>query len=64
MKGEDNANGGHCLVNWPTVTKPKDLGGVGMPDLDRFGRALSITMALASMGGRFQAMDRLGAPLQ
>jgi hypothetical protein len=41
-KGEDNANGGHCLVNWPTVTIPKDLGGLEVPDLDRFGRAIHL----------------------
>jgi hypothetical protein len=25
-KGEENANGGHCLVNGPTICMPKDLG--------------------------------------
>ena len=41
-KGEENANGGHCLVNWPIVSRPKDLGGLGVPDLHRFGRALRL----------------------
>jgi hypothetical protein len=41
-KGEENANEGHCVVNWPTVCMPKDLGGMGVPDLERFGRALHL----------------------
>jgi hypothetical protein len=26
-------NGGHCLLTWPKVTRPKDLGGLGISDL-------------------------------
>jgi hypothetical protein len=39
-KGDENANRGHCLVNWPTVSRPKDLVGLGVTNLDMFGRAL------------------------
>jgi hypothetical protein len=45
-KGEENANGGHCLVNWPTVCMPKDLGGLGVPDLERFGKNGEMTQNL------------------
>jgi hypothetical protein len=41
-KGEENANGRHCLVNWPIVTRPKDIGGLGIPDLEKFGRGLRL----------------------
>lgn len=40
-KGEDpdHSNLGDSLINWQTVCRPKNLGGVGLPDLDRFSRA-------------------------
>jgi hypothetical protein len=32
----------HCLVKWKTCTRPRKLGGLGIKDLDRFGRALRL----------------------
>jgi hypothetical protein len=40
-KGGDHGNNGEiCLVKWSMVCKPKDLGGLGIHELNRFGRAL------------------------
>ncbi|WVZ95314.1 hypothetical protein U9M48_041096 [Paspalum notatum var. saurae] len=41
-KGADNANGGHCLVQWTKAARPKSLGGLGILDLERFSRALRL----------------------
>jgi hypothetical protein len=35
-------SGGHCLVMWPKAARPKPLGGLGILDLQRFGRALRL----------------------
>ena len=38
----DNAGAGRSLVNWKLVCSPKILGGLGVTDLERFGRALRL----------------------
>jgi hypothetical protein len=39
--GEHDARG-HALVNWKTVCHPKNLGGLGILDLERSRRALRL----------------------
>jgi len=43
-KGDEpeKVNIGHCLVRWPSVCTPKDLGGLGVLDLERLARALRL----------------------
>ena len=38
----EKVNGGHCLVRWPSMCTPKDLGGLGILDLERLARALRL----------------------
>ena len=40
--GTDNVQGGRCKVAWPTVCRPKELGGLGVTDLRRAGVALRV----------------------
>lgn len=34
-KGRKGVKGGHCLVAWPKVCRPPELGGLGISDLQR-----------------------------
>jgi len=38
-KGRKDTRGGHCLIAWPKVTRPPELGGLGISDLQRLGWA-------------------------
>ena len=38
-KGTEVVEGGKCLVNWPTVCQPKDVGGLGILNLDILSKA-------------------------
>jgi len=41
-KGSKSAKGGHCLLAWSRVCRLLELGGLGIPDLQRFGFALRL----------------------
>lgn len=39
-KGQEEINGGHCLVAWKDLCRPISNGGLGIKDIDLFGKAL------------------------
>ena len=39
-KGEEEINGGYCLVSWARVCRPKEWGGLGLLNLKDFGISL------------------------
>ncbi|KAK1665688.1 hypothetical protein QYE76_053847 [Lolium multiflorum] len=41
-RGEETCHGGHCKVAWSWICRPRELGGLGIIDLDRFGTALRL----------------------
>jgi hypothetical protein len=41
-KGTDSCSGGHCLVCWDHIKRPKQVGGLGVLDLECFSRALRL----------------------
>jgi hypothetical protein len=41
-RGSRDAKGGHCLISWPKVTRPKELGGLSIADLQSLNWALRV----------------------
>jgi hypothetical protein len=41
-RGRKEAKGGHCLLMWPKVTQPKNLGGLGISNLKFLSIALRV----------------------
>ena len=36
-KGQEQANGGNCLVSWERVQRPLEYGGLGIHNLEKLG---------------------------
>ncbi|GJN02905.1 hypothetical protein PR202_ga20297 [Eleusine coracana subsp. coracana] len=41
-RGKSDARGGHCLIAWEKVTRPLNLGGMGIHNLEILGWALRL----------------------
>jgi hypothetical protein len=63
-KGEilDSCSGGHCLINWATICLPKNKGGLGILDLERFARALRLRWLWLRWTNRDKAWTGLQLP--
>ena len=41
-KGRKEVKGGYYLLSWPKITRPKELGGLSIHDLQKLGWALRV----------------------
>ncbi|GJN18730.1 hypothetical protein PR202_gb05924 [Eleusine coracana subsp. coracana] len=41
-QGTDDVQSGKCLVAWSAVQRPLELGGLGVPNITLFGKALRL----------------------
>uniref|UniRef100_A0A453BKH7 Reverse transcriptase zinc-binding domain-containing protein n=1 Tax=Aegilops tauschii subsp. strangulata TaxID=200361 RepID=A0A453BKH7_AEGTS len=58
--GREAANGGNCHVNWRRTCRPIELGGLGIPDLERTGLALRLRWLWLSRTDQTRAWSGLG----
>jgi hypothetical protein len=58
----DNVKGGHSLINWPTSCLPKEKGGPGILELERFTRALRLRWLWFKWKQKQRAWNQLKIP--
>lgn len=63
-KGTDAVNGGHCLVSWKQMCRPKESGGLGVLDLEIMNSALRVRWAWKARSAENRAWSILLDPLE
>jgi hypothetical protein len=58
----DKVYGGHSIINWPMTCRPKEKGGLGILDLERFSRALRLRWLWYQWKHRDRACNKFDLP--